>query len=1032
MSANTAQQAPGNRRAAFTIASSDCLAGAKVLAKSYLRHHPEHRFLVIMLEGSTIDHETDNEPFELVPLENIPLPNPGVFVYQYSRDELKAAVKPFCLKHLFHTYELDGVLYIDPDILVLRPLQEAWEGLEECDVVLVPRMREPFTDAATPSELMVLQGGVYHAGFLGLRDGDDANKFLDWWMERLYADCTVDLPQGLSLDGKWLDSVPAYFERVEILREPTYNVGHMNLHERSVTQGEDVFLVDGQALATFQFSGYDPSRPELLSRYQSRHSLAELPAIRILCNLYAGKLQAAGGVAARRTERPYSRLRNGVEVARAINRAVLQCVRNRVMFPSPADEPDAFCRFLTTPNPRIFGANVAPIVTALLRLRPDVAVAHPGAWTDKRDAGFHAWLQATGAAEEQLQSLLDLYAENLAKDSAMACVLAIYDRRPDLRDAFPGAFSDSDGYRGFGAWLASFGPVEEGVDDAMLSSFQQVEAGFYKTIHAYFGSLELMAKHQILFQDRAIAALICSFSRSLIQFPQLAWSHVLVFERVAKSRRNDLLLASLRYNPYVRAQIGGVPSAFNLDRIREYLANHGADSALGEVVQALLKGNWISPMAQFRAFWAGNRDLRDLFPDAGTSPAQTLQCAYHVLDRPGLWTSRSGWDVWARRLIAACHQPLQPGVNLVGYMGAATGIGESARSISRQLAAIGIACSKTVLASGFQEPLESIDADLKTLYGAPDPTFDLNIIVANAHDFPRVREWLPQDIWPGRLNLGYWVWETEALPGRFGETARGLDAILTPSEYSASAIRRAVDIPVHVVPHSPDFAALGEARSDRAAFGLAPDVLVYGYFFDCKSELERKNPAGLIDAFRLAFKDREDVALILKVNSPAPGAYHYEQLKVRASGLNVVWLEEPLDRQKTCNLMASLDVYVSLHRAEGFGLTMAEAMVIGKPVIATGYSGNMEFMDSGCALLVDHEVITTRRAYGPYPAGSRWSEPCTRHAAELMHLLTSKKRREQLGGQARSHVDGMLGTAVVARRLGRAMATVRQNTGTAS
>jgi glycosyltransferase involved in cell wall biosynthesis len=351
-------------------------------------------------------------------------------------------------------------------------------------------------------------------------------------------------------------------------------------------------------------------------------------------------------------------------------------------------------------------------------------------------------------------------------------------------------------------------------------------------------------------------------------------------------------------------------------------------------------------------------------------------------------------------------------------------MGESARSMARTLAAAGVETAQSALPSGFPDPGLACP-DPASQFGGITPQLDVNLVVANADDLLRVRSWLPDDIWSGRGNVAYWVWETETAPGRFADAARGLDAVWTPSAYSAAAIRAVLDVPVEIVPHLPDFDALDAARPTRAAFGLPTEALLFGYFFDAKSDLERKNPAALIEAFRRAFGDRRDVGLVLKVGSPAPGGYVFESLKAAAAGLNVLWIEHPLTRADSCDLMASLDVYVSLHRAEGFGLTMAEAMAIGKPVIATGYSGNLDFMDAGSAWLVDHAVVSTRRANGPYPAGSRWSEPSVSHAAQLMRGALDPAGREALGAAGRSHVRRLLAPQAVARRAVEALEALR-------
>ena len=207
------------------------------------------------------------------------------------------------------------------------------------------------------------------------------------------------------------------------------------------------------------------------------------------------------------------------------------------------------------------------------------------------------------------------------------------------------------------------------------------------------------------------------------------------------------------------------------------------------------------------------------------------------------------------------------------------------------------------------------------------------------------------------------------------------------------------------------------ARADRARFGLPEDVLLLGFFFDINSITERKNPAGLIDAFRTAFGARRDVGLVLKVNSAERDVPACAHLRQRAQGCNVFFIEQTLDTAGALDLMASLDAYVSLHRAEGYGLTMAEAMYLRKPVVATGYSGNIDFMDADTALLVDHDIVATTVAHGPYPAGTRWAEPRIESCVRQLRALEDAALRKALGARARARVGAELDPARLARRL---------------
>jgi glycosyltransferase involved in cell wall biosynthesis len=144
------------------------------------------------------------------------------------------------------------------------------------------------------------------------------------------------------------------------------------------------------------------------------------------------------------------------------------------------------------------------------------------------------------------------------------------------------------------------------------------------------------------------------------------------------------------------------------------------------------------------------------------------------------------------------------------------------------------------------------------------------------------------------------------------------------------------------------------------------------------------------------------------VNDSDHDRFALDRLKAEAKEINVIWIEDTLTSTDTFTLMRSLDVYASLHRSEGFGLTLAEAMWMGKPVVATGYSGNLEFMDERNSLLVDHQVIETDKQYGPYPVGTRWAEPNIEHAADLMVSLINPHARNKIGLSAHKSIQKTL------------------------
>jgi glycosyltransferase involved in cell wall biosynthesis len=193
-------------------------------------------------------------------------------------------------------------------------------------------------------------------------------------------------------------------------------------------------------------------------------------------------------------------------------------------------------------------------------------------------------------------------------------------------------------------------------------------------------------------------------------------------------------------------------------------------------------------------------------------------------------------------------------------------------------------------------------------------------------------------------------------------------------------------MPLPVVPPPP-------AKVDRSHFGLSEDAYLFLFTFDVSSQLERKNPFGLIQAFRRAFGGQSDVVLILKYTNAEYDPREVARLREASHGSNVVHVEGYLTRDELAGLMRAADCYVSLHRAEGFGLTIAEAMALGKPVIATNYSGNTDFMTASNSYPVDYRLVPIARDYGPYLRGMSWADPDLDQATALMREVVEDRAR---------------------------------------
>jgi glycosyltransferase involved in cell wall biosynthesis len=333
------------------------------------------------------------------------------------------------------------------------------------------------------------------------------------------------------------------------------------------------------------------------------------------------------------------------------------------------------------------------------------------------------------------------------------------------------------------------------------------------------------------------------------------------------------------------------------------------------------------------------------------------------------------------------------GVNLAGYLDATVGVGESARNVAAALEAAGVAVAPL--------PLSSRDAPRGPAAPRAAATHPITLVCANPDGMTGARDELGADAFEGRHVVGLWWWEVSALPERWLRAFDLVDEVWAGSRFVADVFGAVAPVPVVHVP----LPVREPVASDkgRAELGLPADAFLFGFVYDYASVAARKNPLGLIAAFGRAFAagaaGDDGVALVLKTLG---GDRHPEEhgavLAAAAEHERVTVVDDHLSTEDKNALIRELDCYVSLHRSEGFGLTIAEAMLLETPVIATDYGGSRDIATPFNALLVDARPVAIGPGHEPYPERGEWAEPDLDHAAAQMRAA----RADPDAGRARA------------------------------
>ena len=962
---------------------------------------------------------------------------------KFDASELCCAAKAYMIDYLLLHSPAQRFVYIDSDIYLFSRLDAMLAKLDEADFVVTPHTVAPLPAPERfwekPSLGDLAFAGVFNAGMFAMRRSDDSARFIATWKWLVTSVGAFVKDQGGQAEQHAFNWISCWAESFAVLRDTAYNVAYWNLHDRSLRylggiNGEPRWTVDGKPLVAFHFSGYSPSRPFQFSRHENRYLFHLLPAVARLRDFFVDRLEA-NDRGELDTRYRFDWFPSGIRIdalMREIFRTHEVFLRAGVSPWTPEGEA-YYARALLSPIP--YTGSFTPILVKTIQdRRPDLQAF--GEWFDP--APIMSWMSATGAREHDYEELFDRYRVVVPAHSGAVLLAALckkwprlfeglhdalrsrrqefiarvqevapfeaqliqdggteffistgvgsvrrfVQQRPDLREAFPDMLYD-DAPR-FVQWLR-----EKRMDEHFLPA-SAIDAFAARTSGASLARVFSYVSRTWPLMEMWPLALAGEFSRDLARTLVGGLRHSIEYD----AEDIEMYLWTMQEKPWA-----GLGLTLELPIHSTRHPSSRSRQGQNEILGSLLRDR------RFAIALDAYRRRYPLVEDKAPPSRLTAKdvTMYSVIGQP-------------RRPQRVPPQRIAPGVNVFGYQRSDIGLGQMTRGLVQALKTTG--CSTSDIPLGNLR----MDNDLRPedFIRRYDVAKGTNVFISYPQYHDVLLRTIPDEVTQRHRNIAYLAWEQRDGSHYWEDVYAEYDQVWALSDFAAESLTEILQRTVRSVPCVVDM-SLFPPPSPKEGHGIDPRVFTILFVYDANSSTERKNPEAVVKAFRMAFRADDCARLVIKASSANQVGNRARLQRLLAaidSHPDIEVRVEDLSRNDLYGLISASDCYISLHRGEGFGYTCAEAMVYAKPVIATGYSGNLQFMTDENSYPTRYREVEANVQEVPFQRGSLWAEPDVAHAAELMrHIYENRDEAAARGELGRRTIEEQLSPEAIGARV---------------